>query len=170
MLDTVKRQDTSTLIAWRTLRKALPLRAFLEKFPHPFFVVGREIKAAAEFFTKLNTDESVDDAPSPERQVISIVKGTANPYTDRIIVGRARNCDVVLRTPGISKLHADLRLHGLDACDVADRGSTNGTFVRGKALVPGQPVALRSNDTVSFARVTCTFMSPGDLFEWLGKI
>ncbi len=38
-----------------------------------------------------------------------IAKSEDSPYSDRFSVGRARNCDIVLRYASISKLHAHFR-------------------------------------------------------------
>jgi hypothetical protein len=46
------------------------------------------------------------------------------------ILGRSRNCDVVLTDANVSRQHAEVRLRG-DAWTIADLGSTNGVVVNG---------------------------------------
>jgi pSer/pThr/pTyr-binding forkhead associated (FHA) protein len=47
------------------------------------------------------------------------------------ILGRSRNCDIVLADANISRQHAEVRLRG-DAWTIADLGSTNGVLVNGQ--------------------------------------
>src|SRR5205814_4968919 len=46
----------------------------------------------------------------------------------RVVMGRSRDCDVVLDDPNVSRRHAELRRQG-DTWMVADLGSTNGVKV-----------------------------------------
>jgi pSer/pThr/pTyr-binding forkhead associated (FHA) protein len=60
--------------------------------------------------------------------------------------GRGEENTVVLPDPAVSRLHAELHLEGDDFV-IADRGSSNGTFVNGKAikrqvLRPGDEIAI----------------------------
>src|SRR5262245_27832586 len=43
-------------------------------------------------------------------EILPVAKAAGNPYPDRISIGRARNCDVVMRDPTVSKLHAHFRV------------------------------------------------------------
>jgi DNA-binding NtrC family response regulator len=52
-----------------------------------------------------------------------------------VTVGRAPECDIVLRDRAVSRLHA--RLHVGEKLEVEDLGSANGTFVSGRVLSPG---------------------------------
>ncbi|HTU58032.1 MAG TPA: hypothetical protein VMF89_06355, partial [Polyangiales bacterium] len=50
------------------------------------------------------------DAPSLELPLIlPLRKGEGRPFPERISVGRATNCDVVIRDASISKLHGHFR-------------------------------------------------------------
>jgi FHA domain-containing protein len=65
---------------------------------------------------------------------------------DRLLVGRSRECDLVLDDPNVSRRHAELRL-GEDGWTVVDLGSTNGVKVNGKrtpqaTLTPGDELTL----------------------------
>ena len=46
-----------------------------------------------------------------------------------LLIGRAEDCELVLRDPQVSRLHARLLPLGADAVTVEDLGSSNGTFV-----------------------------------------
>jgi predicted component of type VI protein secretion system len=84
------------------------------------------------------------------------------PYAGRAIdlktfpftIGRARECDLVLDDTGISRLHARCHSDHLNIY-LEDAGSTNGTFVNGRRLEPGEQHRLRAGDEVQFAQV-CT--------------
>ncbi|WP_053237043.1 FHA domain-containing protein [Sandaracinus amylolyticus] len=63
-----------------------------------------------------------------------------------IVVGRARDCDVVIDDPTVSAHHARLRWDG-DRIAIDDLGSANGTFVDGRMVSatrirPGEEVVL----------------------------
>jgi hypothetical protein len=56
------------------------------------------------------------------------------------IIGRSRDCEVVLDDAGISRRHAELR-PGPQGWTVADLGSTNGVLVNGHEIHAAQPLA-----------------------------
>jgi predicted component of type VI protein secretion system len=62
-------------------------------------------------------------------------------------IGRASDCDVILNDPRVSRRHATLELvedHHL----LRDEGSSNGTFLNGLRLTPGNAFSLREGDVV----------------------
>jgi Protein of unknown function (DUF3662)/FHA domain len=69
------------------------------------------------------------------------------------VIGRSRDCDIVLDDVGISRRHAEIR-PGPSGWTVADLGSTNGMSVNGQAvrgarlLQPGDHVELGSTEIV----------------------
>ena len=58
------------------------------------------------------------------------------------VIGRAEECDVVIDDPSVSRRHALLSIGG--RITLEDLGSTNGTSIQGRKLVPGErdPLAL----------------------------
>ena len=84
---------------------------FSARFPHLFLMFYETIDpvGASSFATQIVSKEMARKKPTSELRVIPLVKAPGNPYSDRISVGRARNCDVVLRNPSVSKLHALIR-------------------------------------------------------------
>lgn len=65
-------------------------------------------------------------------------------------IGRQRDCNLVLNSPSVSRMHAELDLEGGELT-VLDGGSTNGTFLNGAPLVGRTP--LRSGDLLHFGQV-----------------
>ena len=52
---------------------------------------------------------------------------------DSVSIGRSAECDLALRDPAVSRIHAFVEMDGAWPI-VRDRGSTNGTFVNGKRV------------------------------------
>jgi hypothetical protein len=87
-------------------------------------------------FTTLEADSQAKDpshiVPSMNHwQATKIIKRPGNPYPDRMSVGRAFNCDVVLRFPVVSKLHAHFSFTVDGQLRLTDLGSSNGPDRRG---------------------------------------
>ncbi len=70
------------------------------------------------------------------------------------IVGRSRDCDVVLDDTGISRRHAQIRPGGA-GWEIEDLGSTNGVAVNGVELSGRQ--ALRAGDRIEFGSTEARF-------------
>ena len=58
------------------------------------------------------------------------------------VVGRSRDCELVLDDAGISRRHAELRPDG-DGWTIADLGSTNGVLLNGHEVRGAQPLQDR---------------------------
>jgi hypothetical protein len=114
----------------------------------------------------------VVDAPSARRsvrvaEVLPIAKAKGNPYPDRVSVGRARNCDVVLRDPSVSKLHAHFHARTSTEFDLVDLGSQNGTRVNARKLLPHAPEPVTIGDLLYFGRVSARIVDADTLFTML---
>lgn len=66
-------------------------------------------------------------------------------------VGRDAKCDIVLSSPKVSSLHAEITL--LDNGDIflEDKKSLNGTFVMNQPIKADKPVKIRRGDAIRFA-------------------
>jgi len=64
---------------------------------------------------------------------------------DPFVIGRSRDCDLVIDDPNISRRHAELRGEG-DSWRIADLGSTNGVKVNRRRV---DDALLRSGDRVT---------------------
>jgi Protein of unknown function (DUF3662)/FHA domain len=56
------------------------------------------------------------------------------------VIGRSRDCEIVLEDTGVSRHHAELRPAG-DEWTIADLGSTNGVLVNGQPIRGAQPIS-----------------------------
>src|SRR5688572_2339918 len=81
---------------------------FVAKHAGLYLVLGEMAEKPIGFETAVvsfNTNGVKQLALPAEFEVLALKKAPGNPYPDRISVGRARNCDVVMRDPSVSKLH-----------------------------------------------------------------
>ena len=62
-------------------------------------------------------------------------------------IGRTKDNDIVLPMPQVSSRHAILHVQG-EQLLLEDRGSANGTFVRGQRIAPGQRVPVQNGEKV----------------------
>ncbi len=70
------------------------------------------------------------------------------------VLGRSRDCDIVVGDANVSRHHAEIRPSG-DGWTIADMGSTNGVVINGQAA--HGPAALRSGDVVELGTSTLRF-------------
>jgi hypothetical protein len=67
------------------------------------------------------------------------------------VIGRSRECDIVLADSNVSRRHAQIRPAGGDSWTITDLGSTNGVKVNGRAvssapLKPGDDIVVGTVD------------------------
>jgi predicted component of type VI protein secretion system len=72
---------------------------------------------------------------------------------NRVVIGRSRDCDVVVTDPNVSRRHAELRL-GEHGWSVVDLGSTNGVKVNGRRV---DSTRLQSGDRITIGVTDLTF-------------
>lgn len=98
-------------------------------------------------------------APSPAPSVVWTLVGvgatqTANPLTvihpTPFTVGRKPGCSMQLASKTVSSHHADFHVREGQLI-LADRGSTNGTYVNGQRTT--NPVVIKEDDLIQFADV-----------------
>jgi FHA domain len=80
-----------------------------------------------------------------------VVKRAHVSFLREVSVGRARNHDIVLRHPSISKFHATFDVAPTGELELKDRESRNGVFVNG-ARIAGR-VRISPGDTLRFGSV-----------------
>ncbi len=170
-----------TVGEWQALKKSMARQAFTEKFPHPFLIrriAPEKDKDGDDFGDRLSFHTNVVDSAhggvipgvTPGKLlggiVLPIVKKPSNPFPDRISVGRALNCDVVVRDGSVSKLHGHFKVLGAGEAEFSDLKSANGTKVNGKPVTTA-PAKLTSGDTIIFGGVALQFLDAKRLWEIL---
>ena len=145
---------------------------FAARFPHLFLVFHEDPSGISplQFSTQV---VSKRDAASRQKggvlRVLPVVKAPGNPYSDRISVGRARNCDVVLRDPSVSKLHAHVRKEPNGTWVIIDLDSHNGTAVASVPILPSRPETIRSGDLITLGGVTVRVVDASYLHGLLAR-
>lgn len=90
----------------------------------------------------------------PLRYTIELGGRMAVVGTTELVIGRSLSCSLAVDHGSVSRIHASVRIVG-GACEIADLGSSNGTFVNGRR-VRGTPVAIGPNDDVRLGRAKLT--------------
>jgi hypothetical protein len=103
-------------------------------------------------------------APAPAAAPTFILEGVAGPMAgrsfpihSRITLGRSAGCDICLAgASNVSSNHCVIQLVG-GQVTVTDLGSTNGTYIGGRRLMPNQSVAVTSGTVIYLGNQNCGF-------------
>jgi hypothetical protein len=100
--------------------------------------------------------ESLDPHVPPHlRRALVLVDGKRLVVSgEGAILGRSRDCDIVLADANVSRHHAEIRPVG-DGWTIADMGSTNGVVVNGRRVRGAVP--LHAGDQVELGTSTLRF-------------
>lgn len=98
-------------------------------------------------------------------EVRLIRKAEGAAFAQRIGVGRARNADVYLPNPKVSKYHAFFQLGEDGGYTLTDAGSRNGTWVEDQRLTEREPAHLTNGDRVTFGPHRFLYYSPAGFLE-----
>ena len=74
---------------------------------------------------------------------------------EEAVVGRDRECDLVIEAPSVSRRHARV-FHEAQGWSIEDLGSTHGTFVEGIRIEPGEPVPVHHEYGIRFGELDFT--------------
>ena len=166
---------------WRRTRANTTRADFLALHPYAFLVsasTGTGVAAnqpmsvvrPVEFRTVTHKEYNANKLETPNLElplILPLRKGEGRPFPERISVGRATNCDLVIRDASVSKLHGHFRDVSTEQAFFTDAKSSNGTRLDGTLIQPGSATEIRANTLLSFGRVQLVFMSPGDVYNWL---
>ena len=176
------------LESYRKLARTLGRERFIARFPHPFLIKRPALEAAAaggtgedwddRFSFRTNVIDSVDDTDlldeegpaAAEWRVVEVRKREGNPFPDRISVGRTKNCDVTMRFPSVSKLHAHFLVNARDrSLRLTDALSANGTCLNGRSLATGESAPVKKGDRIRFGVVDVELIDAPGLFAILAQ-
>lgn len=167
------------------LKKQLARPEFEKKFPHPWLVRELTEDERPALFRTMVTNPRRQTPTTPAKPVgaaesllkqfladpgrfgiYPLAKSGTNPWSDRILVGRASNNDIVLRNDRISKLHAYFQVGARGIWRVYDAKSANGTRVNGVAVPPGEDgMEIQSGQIVTFGTVVTEIIDTAALYD-----
>lgn len=95
-----------------------------------------------------------EPGPAARRQALLVGGGRRNVLSgSRVVLGRSRDCDVVVSDPNVSRRHAELR-RDEQGWSIADLGSTNGIKLNGRRV---DHAPLREGDRITLGVTDLTF-------------
>ena len=129
--------------------------------------------APPSFDTQLHTRAQLEAQAAQDRvdtespyQVIPVAKAPGNPYPDRISVGRARSCDIVVRDSSISKLHAHFKPRD-GVLQLVDLDSSNGTRVDDRKIRPNEPIIVAAGARIEFGAIPTRLLDADGFYDVL---
>jgi FHA domain-containing protein len=159
-----------------SLARSAGVDAFAERFQHPFIahapLPDSDFETPPAWHTQSGSSEAqvraVAMATATAVQYLPLVHRPKSTYSGFLSVGRADNCDLVLKEPTISKMHALFWIPNMvGTWMLADGKSRNGTFLNGARLQPLAKRPLRSGDLIRFGDLAAQFWMPADLVQRL---
>ena len=101
------------------------------------------VRSSALAEVKPADDRSVTDTAVRRARVVLEVNGMKHPLEPPgIVIGRGTDADLRINDPGVSRRHAEIRVHAGEASgtsvSVVDLGSTNGMLVNGSRVQQAQ--------------------------------
>ena len=67
-----------------------------------------------------------------------------------LTIGRSSSCNIILNSPAVSSVHAELLILNNGDVLLIDKNSTNGTYVMNKQIKPGAEISVRRGDMIRF--------------------
>jgi hypothetical protein len=90
------------------------------------------------------------EAPKTEVHMPKVEDVESNEVQTRHSIGRSSDTDVVFSDGAVSRQHAEIIVHEGGKVYIKDLNSTNGTYVNGEKLLPGQELRLEKDDLIDF--------------------
>ena len=151
--------------------RALTADAFRQLYPHYFlYKRAKQVRDTGESEPEIDYATrtlSLNFDPMPRvSQLVEVKKNPENPFPDRISIGRATNCDVVIRLAFVSKVHAHLIIQG-EKLTLRDNKASNFTFHNHRRLEPGSSRSVQLGDIVSFGALDLELVDAPRLYEIL---
>lgn len=151
--------------------RGMTLAAFQQAYPHYFLFkhpkharTEQKLEPGFEYATRA-IDLNFDPMPGVA-QVVAVKKNPENPFPDRLTIGRATNCDVVIRLAFVSKVHAHLFIQG-DKITLRDNKAANATFHNHRKLEPGSSRSVKVGDILSLGSLDLELMDAARFYDLL---
>ena len=143
-------------ISTRLTQPEEPPAPAVARLPEPVALPAVEPAAPAVPFVEAAAPTMVYPAPEPPRETASLtVDGRVVPLaSDRVLIGRSRECDVRVDDGNVSRRHAELKREDI-GWSVVDLGSTNGTEVNGRRIAKRTP--LEDGDRIAVGGTELVF-------------
>ena len=148
--------------------------AFSKQEPGPFLLKRPSITnqrpavpTEIQFMTVAGT--AGIDPFATEWRVVRVEKREGNPYQDRISIGRASNCDLVLRVPFISKVQAHILCGSDGEYALRAMSKSNPTVINGRHLDANATCPLKFGDLIAFGPMQLEFLDPARLYSVLAS-
>jgi pSer/pThr/pTyr-binding forkhead associated (FHA) protein len=160
-------------------------KTFRQKYPHPFLVVRSFMFRQTDFMAPKTIQAQPDSVDTQKVEpgsviineqivvpgsTIALIKSDRNAFASKITVGRARNNDIIIREPKVSKLHAVLIQKEENAIHLMDMGSANGTRVNGVKIEKNQSVPLHNGDYVAFYKFEFEYFDQDGFIKMLRSL
>jgi two-component system, cell cycle response regulator len=78
-------------------------------------------------------------------------------------IGRSSECEIPVSDGSLSKKHAQVFKKGAGQYYIKDLGSTNGTFVNDRKLLPGKAIEMKDGDFVKLGNIIFKFIAKGKI-------
>jgi hypothetical protein len=122
-------------------------------------VAAVAVPAATVVYRPADEGPPEEPAPVTRERVTLTVGGAVHPVeSQRVVLGRSRDCDLHVADANVSRRHCEVVQEGATTWVVVDLGSTNGTELNGQRitraeLAVGDRITLGSTDVI-FDRVS----------------
>lgn len=100
-------------------------------------------------------------------RIVPVRKREGNPYDDRISIGRASNCDIVLRVPFISKVQAHILCAADGTYSLRAQNSSTPTILNNRTVSSNEVLPLSVGDEVAFGTMKFEFVDAQRLYKVL---
>lgn len=151
-------------------------RAFCAGFKHPLLVGSAVIRgdldqAVEPGGTALFRYEDVHGEAANRRTLERAIfllwrQPGSESAPGSFVIGRAKQCDIVLPDHPVSRQHARIRVSRGDYF-ITDLGATNTTSINGLALEPHKETPLAVGDELAFSRYCFRFLEAEQLYQLL---
>jgi hypothetical protein len=131
------------------------------------FLIYEAHRERGEFDDDPATLIGVDIAEKMKQKPTSDLVVVRIDQSRRVLLGRnASRCDVVIRNARVSSVHAAIS-YARGGAKLIDMSSSNGTFLNGRCLAPGESgaVVLHPQTTIALAQVELRFLDVDGLRE-----